>query len=103
MEDNSIKLTREELYEKVWSMPATKLAKEFEIPDVALGKRCKKLDIPRRTYRSFTDQSFLPRDDFWGLAIMLLGLAGNLFGRLISSSINASKNSPLPVVDIIRA
>ena len=47
MEDNSIKLTREELYERVWSNPTTKLAKEFGMSDVALGKICKKLDIPK--------------------------------------------------------
>jgi hypothetical protein len=47
MEDARIKLTREALYEKVWSTPATKLAKEFGISDVALGKICKKLDIPK--------------------------------------------------------
>jgi len=47
MQANSIKLTREELYDRVWSMPATKLAKEFGISDVALGKICKKLDIPK--------------------------------------------------------
>lgn len=46
MQDDS-KLTREELYEKVWSTPTTKLAKEFGISDVALGKICKKLDIPK--------------------------------------------------------
>lgn len=47
MEDNRIKLTREELYERVWSTPATMLAKEFGISDVALGKICKKLNIPK--------------------------------------------------------
>jgi hypothetical protein len=47
MDDDSIKLTRDELYEKVWSTPATKLAKEFGVSDVALGKICKKLDIPK--------------------------------------------------------
>jgi hypothetical protein len=47
MKDNSIKLTREELYKRVWSTPATKLAKEFGISDVALGKICKKLSIPK--------------------------------------------------------
>jgi hypothetical protein len=47
MEDNGIKLTHEELYESVWSTPATKLAKEFGISDVALGKICKKLNIPK--------------------------------------------------------
>ena len=47
MEDNRIKLTREELYERVWSTPATKLSKEFGISDVVLGKICKKLNIPK--------------------------------------------------------
>ncbi len=43
----SIKLTREELYEKVWSTPAARLVREFGIPDVALGKICRKLDVPK--------------------------------------------------------
>jgi len=47
MADNSITLTREELYERVWSKPATKLAAEFGISDVALGKICRKLNIPK--------------------------------------------------------
>jgi hypothetical protein len=47
MQNRNIKLTREELYEKVWSMPASKLSKEFGISDVALGKICKKLKIPK--------------------------------------------------------
>jgi biotin operon repressor len=33
-------LTREELYEKVWSTPGTKLAEELGISDVAITKRC---------------------------------------------------------------
>src|SRR2546423_15717016 len=37
MADDGIKLTREELYQKVWSKPATRLAKEFGISDVALA------------------------------------------------------------------
>jgi hypothetical protein len=36
MEDRRIKLTRRELYEGVWSMLATRLAKEFGISDAAL-------------------------------------------------------------------
>ena len=40
-------LTREELYEKVWSTPGTKLAEELGISDVAITKRCKKLNVPR--------------------------------------------------------
>jgi len=40
-------LTREELYEKVWSAPTTQVAAEFGISDVALAKRCKKLNVPK--------------------------------------------------------
>lgn len=47
MLDNEIKLTREELYERIWSTPTVKLAKEFGISDVALGKICKKFNIPK--------------------------------------------------------
>ncbi len=41
------KLTREELYELVWSMPMTHAAKKLGISDVMLGKICKERDIPR--------------------------------------------------------
>lgn len=40
-------LSREELYKKVWSQPGIKLSKEFGISDVAIAKRCRKLNIPR--------------------------------------------------------
>jgi hypothetical protein len=40
-------LTREEFYEKVWSAPATQVAAELSISDVALAKRCKKLNVPK--------------------------------------------------------
>lgn len=40
-------LTREELYEKVWSAPTTQVAAELGISDVALAKRCKKLNVPK--------------------------------------------------------
>lgn len=39
-------LTREQLYERVWSTPLQRLAEEFGISDVALAKRCRKLNIP---------------------------------------------------------
>ena len=42
-----LRLTREELYEKVWSVPTTQLAAELGISDVALAKRCKKLNVPK--------------------------------------------------------
>jgi hypothetical protein len=47
MAGNSIKLTRAELYRRIWETPTTKLAKEFGISDVAVGKICKKLDTPK--------------------------------------------------------
>lgn len=39
-------LSREDLFELVWSKPMADLAKEFGISDVALAKRCKRLAIP---------------------------------------------------------
>jgi len=42
-----IHLTREALFEKIWSQPTTKLAEEYGISDVGLAKICKKLNIPR--------------------------------------------------------
>lgn len=42
-----IKLTREELYRRVWEKPTTKLAAEFGISDVGLAKICRKMDVPK--------------------------------------------------------
>jgi hypothetical protein len=39
--------SRQELYDLVWSTPASKLAPDFGISDVALAKRCTKLNVPR--------------------------------------------------------
>jgi hypothetical protein len=47
MSDDGINLTREDLYQKVWSTPTTKLAKDFGISDVALGKICRRMEIPK--------------------------------------------------------
>ena len=44
---DNIHLTREELFEKIWAQPATKLAEEYGITDVGLVKICKRLNIPR--------------------------------------------------------
>ena len=43
----SSKLSRQELYERIWTIPTTKLAKEFGISDVGLSKICKKYNIPK--------------------------------------------------------
>lgn len=37
---------REQLYEKVWSQPAQKVALEYRVSGVALGKVCRKLKVP---------------------------------------------------------
>lgn len=47
MSYESIRLTREELYERVWSVPSVQVAKELGVSDVALGKVCKKLEVPK--------------------------------------------------------
>lgn len=39
-------LSREDLYELVWSKPMRELAKDFGISDVGLAKRCRRLGIP---------------------------------------------------------
>ena len=46
MNDADSTWDREELYESVWQVPLRKLAAEFGISDVALGKICRKLEIP---------------------------------------------------------
>jgi hypothetical protein len=42
----TIRFTREELFEKVWTTPLLKLAEEIGVSDVALGKACRKANIP---------------------------------------------------------
>src|SRR5262245_49171868 len=42
-----ITLTRQELYEKIWNTPASKLAREFGLSDVGLAKVCRRHEIPR--------------------------------------------------------
>lgn len=38
--------TRKEFYDLVWSKPRTELAKQFGIPDVAVGILCRQLNVP---------------------------------------------------------
>ena len=42
----TVELTREELYELVWTVPMQRLAERYGISDVALAKTCRKLVIP---------------------------------------------------------
>jgi len=39
-------ITREQLYELVWSMPMTRAAKELDVSDVMLGRVCRERDVP---------------------------------------------------------
>jgi hypothetical protein len=46
MSQTRLRLTRAELYEKVWATPMRTLAKEFGMSDVGLAKTCRKHNIP---------------------------------------------------------
>ena len=46
MHESILQISREGLYEQVWSEPMVALAKKIGISDVALRKRCRKLNIP---------------------------------------------------------
>jgi hypothetical protein len=46
MSDEPVRLTRQELFELVWSTPASKLAARFGLSDVALSKTCRRHDVP---------------------------------------------------------
>ena len=46
-EGASKSLTREELYELVWTSPTVQVAKSLGVSDVAIAKICKRLNIPK--------------------------------------------------------
>lgn len=47
MSKESFFLSREALYIRIWETPTVKLAKEFGISDVAVGKICRRLEVPK--------------------------------------------------------
>lgn len=50
MADNRLsKVSREELYQLVWSKPLSKLAAELGVSGAAIGDRCRRLGVPRPT------------------------------------------------------
>src|SRR6267142_829718 len=42
-----IVVTREQLYEQVWTIPTQTLAKQYGISDVGLSKICRRLNVPK--------------------------------------------------------
>ncbi|WP_394825002.1 hypothetical protein [Pendulispora albinea] len=46
MSDELVRLTREELFDLVWSTPMSRLADRFGVSDVALSKTCRRYDVP---------------------------------------------------------
>lgn len=46
MPTNPLTLTRQTLYDLVWSKPMSTLALDFGITDVGLAKRCRAVDVP---------------------------------------------------------
>jgi hypothetical protein len=46
MPNDSLTLSRQGLYELVWSKPMSELAKDFGLSDVGLAKRCRRLCVP---------------------------------------------------------
>ncbi len=47
MSEESVKLTREQLYKEVWKTPIHRLSEKYGLSDVGLAKACKRMDIPR--------------------------------------------------------
>lgn len=45
--NSAVTLTREKLYEEVWTVPIVQLAKRYRISDVGLSKICRRLNVPR--------------------------------------------------------
>jgi hypothetical protein len=54
--------SRQELFEMVWSMPMTKLSKQFELSDVGLRKICVKHQIPPLLQGHWTRKQFGKED-----------------------------------------
>jgi hypothetical protein len=46
MPQNPLTLTRQTLYDLVWSKPMSDLARDFNMSDVGLAKRCRAVDVP---------------------------------------------------------
>ena len=47
LERKPVEITRDALYERVWTTPVTRLAQKFGLPYAELVKICNRLDVPR--------------------------------------------------------
>lgn len=70
--------TRQELYELVWTVPLSQLAKKYDISDNGLRKKCKKLNIPlpevgywqKLQYNKPVTKTKLPKENPAGIEII---------------------------------
>ena len=60
---NRIQISRVELYDKIWSTPISRVAKEFGLSDVGLAKICRRHQIPRPSvgYWAQVQHGYSPR------------------------------------------
>jgi len=75
---NTIRVTRKQLYEQVWSISMVQLAKRYGLSDVGLAKICKKNNIPRpglgywakkQAGKNVKKTPLLNRDSNWHIVI----------------------------------
>lgn len=88
--NNVVKLTRTELYDKVWTTPLTTLSKEFNLSDNGLRKICIKFDIP------------LPPMGYWqklqfGKKVVKTPLPQQEKEEEIKIYVDQNKNEPNPI------
>lgn len=84
---NEIKITREELYEMVWSEPLSSIAKKYYISENGLQKQCAKLKIPLPSIRYWISlkagnqpQDKMPFGEFSGYSTTYLKLREEVEG-----------------------
>jgi hypothetical protein len=89
-------VTRQELYDLVWSTPASRLALDFGVSDVAIAKRCKRLGVPRPTrgYWAKIEAGKKPR------RLPLPPTADELFYETASKPVGTSKRLPAEDADL---
>jgi hypothetical protein len=60
----SLQYDREELYQKVWEKPLLRVAEQYGVSAVALGKVCGKLGSERESGKTCILSGFPERDEF---------------------------------------